>query len=178
MIPENEPQSEQVRRLKSEFDRSFQTAALPSESGLDDFLGLRVGGMPYAVRLKQISRIMAGKRIVPIHGSAVGLHGITGFRGTIVPVFDLRGVLGYPGGGLLRWIMLTGSPEIIALAFDSFDGYLRVARETIAESEAAEAHFIREVVRTENTCRPIIDVSTVAAAVTAQARSRKQPKEK
>src|SRR4051812_7736160 len=83
--------------LKRAFDGSFAAAPQRRDADTEDFLAIRLGCDPYALRLREIGGLFADRRISALPSGIVELLGIAGFRGTILPVYDLRMLLGYPG---------------------------------------------------------------------------------
>jgi len=163
---------ERSTELRRTFDRAFSEAPVTRETELDDLLDIRVGPDPYAIHLDQVTGVFADKPVTPLPGSFPELLGIAGFRGAIVPVYDLRTLLGYARGGSQRWLILTAGQPRIALAFDQFEGHTRVARTAIAEEGGGETqrHHVREVVRTGSSVRPIVDLPFVLEMIRKRAR--------
>jgi len=162
---------ERSTELRRAFDRSFAEAPVTRATELEDLLDIRVGFDSYAIHLDQVTGVFADKPVTPLPGSFPELLGIAGFRGAIVPVYDLRMLLGYPRGGSQRWLILTAGQTRIALAFDQFEGHTRVARTAIAEEGGGESqrHHVREVVRTANLVRPIIHLPSILEAIRKRA---------
>jgi len=166
--------------LRRAFDLSFSQVPAARASELDDLLDIRVGPDRYAIHLDQVTGVYADKRVTPLPGSFPELLGIAGFRGAIVPVYDLRTLLGYAGGESQRWLILTAGQARIALAFSQFDGHTRVARTAIAEESRGEIrrNHVREVVRTANFVRPIIHLPSILDAIAIRARQGNLQKER
>ena len=64
-----------------------------------------------------------------------GLLGLAGLRGAMVPVYDLRALLGVNPVDEPRW-MVTAAAATVAFAFDGFDGHLRLDPSAIARGES------------------------------------------
>lgn len=69
-------------------------AAAPARRAVRRFLLLRVGGRAYALAFEDVRRIVERAEAQPLPGDAHGFDGIAGVDGTLVPVVDLRRVLG------------------------------------------------------------------------------------
>jgi hypothetical protein len=70
-------------------------------------------------------------------------------------------LLGYPSAASPRWLVIALTP--VALAFDSFDGYLSVREAAIvpeARTEERERHVLG-VVKTVDLVRPLISLASV-----------------
>jgi purine-binding chemotaxis protein CheW len=134
---------------------------------MEDLLAIRIGGDPYALVRGELAGLFADKRVTPLPGGAPGLLGISGFRGALVAVYDLRAVLG--GGAAarpVRWLV-TAAAAPIALAFERFEALLRVPREAITTRAAAAAGHAPRVVRTADEVRPVLDVPSIVGAIRA-----------
>jgi chemotaxis signal transduction protein len=162
--------AEELRLL---FDRSFESAAQLDMTVHENLLGIRVAGDPYAIRLSEISGLFLDKAATPLPGAVFGLNGVAAFRGIVVPVYDLRILLGYGEGGYSRWLALSAPPTAVGLSFDRFENHFRVAPDTIAKQDlpGGQREHVREFLRLEETSRPIINLSSVLHAITTQARA-------
>lgn len=156
---------ERAEELRQAFDRSF-AEAVTEEAPLEDFLAIGVGTDPYAIRLAEISALLADKPITRLPSPVPELLGIAGFRGAIVPVYDLRALLGYSVASPPRWVtIIAGTP--VALAFDAFDGHLRLPRESRVPEGRVEPtrQHVREVLRAAGVVRPIVHLASVVETI-------------
>lgn len=157
-----------IETLRQDFDHSF--AAPPAAEAVKPvaLLTLQLAGEPFALRLRDVRGLFADKAVTALPSELRELVGVAGFRGGVVPVYDLRALLGLSTAEKARWLVLvtTGSDTQIALAFAQFDGHVRVDPGAIAVGEGD----LREVVRTEGATRPIIDVGSLLASISKRAR--------
>jgi len=153
--------------LRLEFDRSFAAPVRIETVPMADFLAVRIGAEACALRLSEITGLYADKQITQMPGGDATLLGIAGFRGTILPVYSLRGLLGRAAGvaETPRWLVVAaGAP--VALGFEAFQGHLRIARDAILPQQSAERRgYARDYVRAQSLVRPIIDLPAVLAAI-------------
>lgn len=171
MSEENIQPAERAAALRQAFDRSFAQASRVEDAMPEDLLGIRIGNDPYAVRLAEIGGLFTGRVVTPLPNTTTGLLGIAGFRGAIVPVYDLRALLDYPAGGTPHWMMLAARAPV-ALAFDTFDGHLRLAREAIVPRTLTAnslQQYVREVLQTADRARPIVDLDSVLDSIRRRA---------
>lgn len=150
--------------LREQFDRSFSEARTASPV-LHDVLAVQVAGQPYAIRLSEIGGLFVDRPLAPLPASGAAVLGLAGFRGAIVPVFDLGILLGHPTSAAPRWIVIAAKAPI-GLAFDGFDGHLRVPHDAIAPRLSADptGHVV-DVVRDHGMLRPVIAINMLTAAL-------------
>jgi purine-binding chemotaxis protein CheW len=94
------------------------------------------------------------------------IGGIAGFRGAVLPVYDLPCLLGVPAASDLRWLVIAKAAPI-ALAFERFDAQL-VAPPTAILTQVAHsdlANFVREFLRLPNFSGPILHLPSVLDAI-------------
>lgn len=166
--------------LKRMFDQTFADPPPPDAGPTVDFLTVGIGGDPWAIRLSEIAGVFSDRRITPLPGSITGLVGLTAVRAALVPVYDLRALLGYSGGTLPRWLLMAAGTPVV-LAFDRFDGHVRVARTAVsagsAAGAAAQSTLSREVVRAGGFARPIIRLAAVLDGIASRVHHNARPKE-
>jgi purine-binding chemotaxis protein CheW len=158
--------SERAAELRRDFDRSFAESPSAGISSIEDLLAVRVGAQGLAMRLSEIAGLFADKKITPVPGSNVALLGIAGFRGSIVPVYDLQNLLGLSSGQTPRWLVIAASAPV-ALAFPAFEGQRRVSLDAIKPQHSDEKphNYTRNIVQFESGLRPIIDLPSVLEAI-------------
>lgn len=164
--------------LRDAFDRSFAEPLPPGPPSLVDLLAIRVGVEPYALRLGEIAGLFADRKITPLPGPRA-LLGIAGFRGAIVPVYDLQLLLGYQAMEGARWLAMAAG-EAAAFAFTAQEGQVRVPPEAIVvrQLEAQSHRHVREFVRIADAVRPIIGLLSVLETVRRQAPESLDPGER
>lgn len=156
--------NDRATELREAFDRSFAQAARADPGAVESLLAIRVGADRYGLRLGELSGVFADKKITRLPGPVSQLLGLAGFRGAILPVYDLGMLLGAPKALAPRWMVVAAAARI-GLVFEGFDGYLSVGDAVIvpeAQTEVAEGH-VREIVRTD--ARPIICVASILEAI-------------
>ncbi len=124
--------------LRLAFDRSFAEPLSPETMQRHDFLAVRVGAGPWAIRLAEVAGLFADRRITPVPSGAAGLVGIAGFRGTILPIYDLAGLLGQQASAPLRWLVAAAEAPV-GFAFEGFDRHVRVTAEAILPQQDSGA---------------------------------------
>jgi chemotaxis signal transduction protein len=164
--------------IRAAFDRSFAQPPQAARAKLRDVLAIRLNEDPYLIDLEHLAGVFADKAITGLPHSEPGFLGIAGFRGALVPVYDLRVLLGYKSGKAPRWLAVASASRV-ALAFDQMEGLRRVPRAHFAQqahSEGARPH-VRELVgmAASETPRALIDLNSVAASLEQGTRQLPHP---
>ncbi|MGE0453562.1 MAG: chemotaxis protein CheW [Vicinamibacteria bacterium] len=155
-------------QLRGDFDRSFATAERAERAEFTDVLAVRIATQGYALRASDLAGLFKARAVTPIPSPRPELLGLAGLRGRVVPVYDLRLLLGHPRGERPRWLVLAAGPEALALAFDDFEGQFRVAREDLTGAGPRTAPKPDgQAVRTGDVLRRILDVPSLVEAIKA-----------
>jgi chemotaxis signal transduction protein len=167
--------------LRRAFDLGFAAPSAEPGDGAEAFLALRVGTDAYAVRVREIAGFAAARKVVPLPSLIPEMLGLASVRGSLVPVYGLAALLGYGDrDGPLRWFLLCGGTDPLALAFADFDGYLELPRPDVRATGHGEIDrtHVREVLRAGVDVRSVIDVSSLMDAIrekVAVAAAMKEP---
>lgn len=154
--------------LRSAFDRAF-AAPMQTEAVVNqDLLAIRVGGEPYGIRLSEVSGLFVDRPVTQVPASNASLLGIGGFRGAIVPVHSLPILLGHSTSQLPRWLVMAAAVPI-ALAFDLFEGHLRVSAGAILaqQPQAQTRGYAPDFVHGGGLVRPILHLASLIASLGA-----------
>jgi chemotaxis signal transduction protein len=168
--------AERAVELRTAFDRGFAVPLRAEASAKLDLLGIRVGAEAYALRLSEISGLFADRKFTRVPASNGALVGIAGFRGALVPVYSLHTLLGHSGIQTPRWLVIAAAAPI-AIAFDTFEGHLRVSNDAILprRSHGSNQGFAPELVRTRDVIRPVIHLPSVIRALGAAEAPKTKP---
>ena len=151
--------------LRRDFDRGFADPPRVGNEAKQDLLAIRLGARRLAIRLSEIAGLFADKKITPVPGAAAGMLGIAGFRGSILPVYDLQSLLELSTGEAPRWLVVAAAAPV-AFSFGAFEEQIRVPADSIkSEQTQAKNGFTKEFIQTEGILRPIIHLSSVLEAV-------------
>ena len=162
--------SDRAAQLKQSFDEGFALAPNDTREETRDLLAIRVGAGAFAFHLPDVRGLFADKPITTLPTPIPELLGVASFRGGLVPVYDLRALLGYESAAGLRWMILVAYGErLVGLAFDVFEGHRRVPPVAIAAARADPSRHVREVMKTESDARAIVDVVSVLKAIESRA---------
>jgi chemotaxis signal transduction protein len=155
-----------VLEMRAAFDRSFAEAPRTEQLQVQDYLAIRVGTDPYAIRLADIAGLFADRPITRLASSDPAFLGIAGLRGAVVPVYDLGAFLGYAPGEARRWLLLIGGTTL-ALAFEGFEGHLRLPQTALAAQvgQARSRVFVQQALHALGSVRPIVHLSAIFQAI-------------
>lgn len=133
--PTNQAVVERAERLRAErrgAQRKSESLALVT---------FRLGGDLYALPATQVTGVIARKPIVPIPSTPAHLLGVTHFRGEILPVFDLKVLLGLaqePGAPDYLLIARPGA-DTAALGCDSCPDIVHILADDMKTARPATA---------------------------------------
>jgi len=150
--------SERAARLRREFDDAFARPPVLDQVGSTELLVIRVGPDPHAIRLAEIAGLHADRCITRFPGPLPELLGLVSLRGALVPVYDLRLLLGYTAASSPpRWMVVAAATPV-GLAFDQLEGHVTVqAGAIVAELAPGTGRTQpRDVVHGSNGARSIL----------------------
>jgi purine-binding chemotaxis protein CheW len=180
MINQENAIGERARTLRREFDDGFARA--PGERGgpTEAFLAIEVAGDAYALRLAQVAGLYADRRVIALPGEVRELLGLANFRGTLIPIYDLRVLLGYPPGPPPRWLVLAASSTPVGLAFDRFERHLTLSEAEVVHEGAPDArrqsHPV-EALQIGERPRKIIDLHAMVESISQRVQAGNATKE-
>jgi chemotaxis signal transduction protein len=156
---------ERALQMRREFDEAFARPVRTDEAQREKFLTIRAGGQTYAIRLSQIDGLFVDKKITPVPGGHVALLGIAGFRGAILPVYDLPCLLGAPSPQTPRWLTIVKAAPVV-LAFDAFEAQLVASSDAVvAQAQRPDVSFTRDFLRHPDFSGPILHLPSVLDAI-------------
>ena len=163
-------ETDRVAELREAFDRSFAQAPSTEAAAVENLLAIKLGADPYVLRMSEVSGLFADKKVTRLPSPVSELSGIAGFRGAVLPVYDLAMLLGYPRAISPRWLVVIAVTPV-AVAFEEFDGYVTPREEAVAPEPQAGARgrHVREVVQTADLVRPLISLASVLEWIRSRA---------
>ncbi len=114
----------------------------PRAAGLP-VVAFRVGGERYAVEVNAVFQVVEASGLSPLPATPPWVLGAVVARTRVVPVLDLRALLGLEGGGmsdLSRIIVLEHEGELFAFAVEDLEGRVDLDKETL--SSPADGPFL------------------------------------
>jgi len=164
--------SERAAELRRAFDRTFAEGATTAGVEVADLLVVKVGGDPYAIRVGEIAGLHADVSVTPLPSPLAELLGIAFLRGAIVPIYDLRVLLGYPAGAPPRWLVFHGASKRVGFAFDELEGHRRAAQDAITPvgtTARPGRRHVSHVVAIDDVVRPILHLPSALEQIEARA---------
>jgi purine-binding chemotaxis protein CheW len=160
---------DRIAELRRAFDRSFAEASESGVTPLEDLLEITIGATPYALRIAELSGLFADVRMTPLPTPVPELIGIAGFRGSVLPVYDLAAILGFPRARNPRWLAIAAARPV-GLAFEQFDRHQRILRNDIVPQSAGSRplRHVREMFPSGERIRAIVCVASVLEAITSR----------
>jgi chemotaxis signal transduction protein len=155
--------------LRRDFDQVFAQPPCASRDAPDDFIAIGLCGEPHALRVIDVSGVLPLNKLGRFPSPVAELCGVIGLRGALMPVYDLRMLLGYVPRQAALWLAVAAAAPV-ALAFDTLDGHLRAGRDARAQQPGAEdgRRHVREVLRDGPGLRPIVSIASVLDAIQAR----------
>lgn len=113
-------------------------------------LVLRVSGERYAIAAADVLAASALTRLTPLPHAPAALAGLTSRAGRVLPVFELRAVLGLPLATLPehgRMVILGTAESPVAVTVDAIDSIESSAKEELHEPPPTTSSSLRGVLR-------------------------------
>jgi purine-binding chemotaxis protein CheW len=99
-------------------------------------LAFQVGGERYAVPIERVDHVMEARGLCPLPGVPRHVLGALASRSRVVPVLDLRQMLGLEGGGMSdlgKVVVVEVGEECFGLAAEVVDGRLELLRAGLSQ---------------------------------------------
>jgi purine-binding chemotaxis protein CheW len=160
------PPADRAAALRTAFDSSFAEPHPGAAPPMENLLAIRLGLAPYALRLAEIAGLHSDRKVTPLPSAMPTLLGIAGFRGTILPVYDLARLVGSQPTVHPRFLAVAREARV-AFAFDHLDGHERIAIDSIIQKPpgAGQWHHTQGRARLGGLMRPIVHLPSILAAL-------------
>lgn len=153
-------------RLHEEFDRSFATPFAETRIEVEQILAIRLKGDLHGLRVREIDGVERAASIVPLRADSPGLLGLSGYRGAILPVYDLGALLGYEEAREApRWLFLCGKGDPIALAVVEFAGYVTVPATAFHAPHGSPRRHVERFARIGDAVGAIVSVPSIVRGI-------------
>jgi chemotaxis signal transduction protein len=158
----------QADDLRRSFDQSFAEVERPARASFQRFLGLTIGDAAYAIRVNEVTSLAPVRKIVPVPSAQPELMGLCGHRGAVLPVFDLGALLGHGATERVRWLVLCGVPDVVALAVSLLDGQIEAPTSAVRPVRHPDDRKHTTALLEGNPVRRLISVESVLSAIANQ----------
>lgn len=128
--------------------RALARPLAEARQGSEADLVLRVSGERYAIAAAEVLAASALTRLTPLPHSPPELAGLTSRAGRVLPVFDLRAVLGLPLATLPEHgrMVVLGTPDTpVAVTVDAIDAIETGADEALTDPPPTTSAALRRV---------------------------------
>ena len=168
--------------FRNAFDKTYTLPrATGNQTTWEDFLAIRIASTGFAIRLREISGLLKGRRVVACPSQVPEFQGIAGVRGTLVSVYSLPALLGYNiGVEHAPWLLLCAKrlaesgEETIGFAFPEFSAFVRALPSQIhsaTDGDAPSSHSARtaQFLRIDGEVRAIVALPRLVKRCLGQA---------
>ena len=136
------PSPEERRRILEARALAIASARETAAVATLPVVAFQVGGERYAVPVEEVFQIVDAGSLSPLPATPAWLLGAAVARARVVPVLDLRQLLGLDGGGmndLAKVLVVEHGGEAFGLAAEVVEGQLELPRDALAT--AADGPF-------------------------------------
>lgn len=158
------------------------TSPVPSQQGLDtSAVGskpaspLRVclislGGELFAVDLRNVREVFEVESLTPVPGMPSILAGVANLRGVVIPVVDLRPLLGVPGGSRPPFaVVLRHGPHQVGVLVEQVPQIRTVQQDDFLPAPVQGAQgptpFVNAILKMEGRIGGVVEVPTLLSYV-------------
>lgn len=136
---------EQRRAVLEERARAIAGSREVARPESEAVLAFTVGGERYAVAVDAVSQVLEARGLQPLVAAPPWLLGAMVARTRVVPVLDLRQLLGVAGGGmsdLSKVIVVEHEGDAFGIAAEALEGRLEVVRSGLAPAAAGPFRWV------------------------------------
>ena len=136
---------ERRREVLAERARAISGSREAARAESEPVLAFTVGGERYAVAVEAVSQVLEARGLQPLVASPPWLLGAMVARTRVVPVLDLRQLLGLAGGGMTdlgKVIVVEHEGEAFGIAAEALEGRLDVPRAGLAPPAAGPFRWV------------------------------------
>lgn len=133
------PSPERRARILEERARAVARVREESHTGGLPVLAFRVGGERYAVEVRSVFHVVDAAGLTPLPATPPWVLGAIVARTRVVPVLDIRALLGLEGGGmsdLSKVLVLEDGEDLFGLAVEELEGRVDLEEATLSAPPA------------------------------------------
>ncbi|MDE3019089.1 MAG: purine-binding chemotaxis protein CheW [Nitrospirota bacterium] len=130
-----------------------------------------LGGELFAINLRHVREVFEVENLTTVPGMPAALAGVANLRGVVIPVVDLRGLLGLPTGGakLAYAVVLKHGPHQIGVMVEQVPEIRTVHQEDFlpAPSRGAQGPtlFVNAILKMDDRIGGVVEVPTLLSYV-------------
>ncbi len=127
---------------------------------------MSVGGELFTIDLQNVREVFVVESITPVPGMPSGLVGVTNLRGTVVPLLDLRQMIGLSAEVTQRYaIVLTHGNRQVGVLVDTVPEIRTLSKDQFMPAPTGAGNganpFVSTVVKLEDRLRGVLETSVV-----------------
>jgi purine-binding chemotaxis protein CheW len=131
---------------------------------------LTIGGEVYAVDLRHVREVFEVDMITPVPGMPAALVGVTNVRGAVIPVMDLRRMLGVATAGPTPYaVIIKHGAHQVGVLVERVPEIRTVQTEQFLPTPSGDARegkpFLKAVLRLDDRMGGVVEVPTLLACV-------------
>lgn len=169
-MPERSSLIDSLAAMREAFDAAFARARDITQRPSTDLLEVRIGGRPYALLMTELAAVRPTASLTRVPTSAFALIGLTQVGLRLVPVYDLRLLLGHEADTPPGCFVVTAGEPAVAMAVDAYERHQRVPNDRVSVGDAREAGTMVNgaVVDVDGSPRPIVSLHAVLESIRAR----------
>lgn len=150
-------------KIRDEFDSSFSMPVTIEESERVNYLLIKLQDDTFAVKTRDLKRIISAKPIITLPKQAPSMLGISGIEGQGIPIFSLEHLMSYSKLSKIQWFALCGHQvNTIGFGFSKIVANIWVNSEQIMKSHSSNQTFgTLNLLRTHDQKILIIDFPSI-----------------
>lgn len=131
---------------------------------------ITLGGEVFAVDLRNVREVFEVESLTPVPGMPSILAGVANLRGVVIPVVDLRPLLGVSGGGKLDFaVVLRHGPHQVGVLVEQVPQIRTVQQEDFLpapmQTDQAATPFVNAILKMEGRIGGVVEVPTLLSYV-------------
>ncbi len=169
-VSDRQPEDSRVAALRAAFDEAFRDPPRDVAADAVDLLAVTIGGRPHLLAMTDLVAMHRQLAVTPVPTMTPAFMGLAQIDARLVPVYDLRVLLGHPADGAAGCFVLAAR-ESIAMALDGCDRHVRVPRATMPgpATSAPDSSSPTVMVDVGDTLLPLVSLPAVIDAIRVHA---------
>jgi purine-binding chemotaxis protein CheW len=132
---------------------------------------IKLGGESFAIDLRHVREVFEVESLTSVPGMPAALAGVANLRGVVIPVVDLRGLLGLPVDGtkLPFAVVLKHGPHQVGVLVEHVPEIRTVHQEDFLPASSQDAQgatpFVHAILKMDDRIGGVVEVQTLLTYV-------------